>query len=121
MIKAKLYVRGINTDGSIVFSTKKYGPITGATQEFNLIDPKDNIPVVQEKEEETVEKIKIFEPYIVRINSDTLNVRSGPGTNYKITSKVNKNFMFTIVEEKNKWGKLKSGAGWILLKYTTKI
>jgi len=28
---------------------------------------------------------------------------------------------YTIVEEKGGWGKLKSGAGWIYLKYTQKI
>ena len=29
--------------------------------------------------------------------------------------------MFTIIDEKNGWGKLKSGAGWISLSYTKKI
>ena len=29
--------------------------------------------------------------------------------------------LYTIVDEKDGWGKLKSGAGWISLKYTTKV
>lgn len=45
------------------------------------------------------------------------NIRSGAGTGYsvvgairEVTGKKNK---YTIVEEKNGWGRLKSGAGWI--------
>ena len=118
--RAKLYVRGFNTDGTVVFSTKKYGPITGATLESNLIDPTQDIKILEEKVNEPEEEKEVFKPYIVKIDTDVLNVRMGPGTNHKITAQVTKNFMFTIIEEKNGWGKLKSGAGWILLKYTTK-
>ncbi len=60
--------------------------------------------------------------YKVKITSDTLNVRKGAGVKYGITAVVKKNEVFTIVDEKmngsTKWGKLKSGAGWISLKYT---
>lgn len=57
----------------------------------------------------------------VKITADSLNVRSGAGTSYKVTTTVKKNQVFTIVEEKNGWGKLKSGAGWISLKYVKKL
>ena len=59
--------------------------------------------------------------YVVRITASALNVRSGPGTSYKINTVVKKNEAFTILEEKNGWGKLKSGAGWIYLKYTKRV
>ena len=59
--------------------------------------------------------------YRVRITADSLNVRAGAGVSYKVTTTVKKNYVFTIVEEKNGWGKLKSGAGWINLSYTTKL
>ena len=62
-----------------------------------------------------------FKPYVVKITATVLNVRSGPGTSYKVNTTVRKNQGFTIVEEKNGWGKLKSGAGWISLAYTIKI
>ena len=52
---------------------------------------------------------------------DTLNVRKGPGTSYPVATQVHKGEVYTIVEEQNGWGKLKSGAGWICLKYTKKI
>lgn len=64
--------------------------------------------------------VKTFMPYTVRVTANVLNVRSGPGTGYKITTSIKKNEVYTIVEEKNGWGKLKSGAGWISLKYTKK-
>lgn len=62
-----------------------------------------------------------FVSYIVKITTDTLNVRSGPGTSYGITTQVKKDEVYTIVDEKDGWGKLKSGAGWISLKYTDKV
>lgn len=59
--------------------------------------------------------------YKVRITANTLNVRAGAGTSYKVTTTVKKGGIYTIVEEKDGWGKLKSGAGWISLKYTKKV
>lgn len=57
-------------------------------------------------------------PYLVKINTDVLNVRKGPGTEYPITTTVKKGQVYTIVDEVNGWGKLKSGAGFIYLGYT---
>lgn len=58
--------------------------------------------------------------YTVKITADVLNVRAGAGTNYKVNTQVRKGEVYTIVGESNGWGKLKSGAGWISLKYTSK-
>lgn len=55
---------------------------------------------------------------------DVLNIRSGAGANYKKTGKLKYNDpnKYTIVQTKKNgsdtWGKLKSGIGWINLKYT---
>lgn len=64
--------------------------------------------------------------YLVKIITNELNVRSGNSTDYPVVTKVKKNEVYTIVEESinssgNKWGRLKSGAGWISLnnKYVT--
>lgn len=59
--------------------------------------------------------------YMVKVTANTLNVRKGPGTNYAITTQVKKNQVYTIVDTQGKWGKLKSGAGWIHLGYTSKV
>lgn len=60
------------------------------------------------------------EPFIVQITASSLNVRRGPGTNYAVTQTVSKGQVFTIVQQQGVWGKLKSGAGWISLKYTAR-
>lgn len=60
--------------------------------------------------------------YLVSVTAASgLNVRSGPGTNYGVVMTLDYGGGYTIVEEQNGWGKLKSGAGWICLKYTKRI
>ena len=59
--------------------------------------------------------------YLVRITASALNVRKGAGVGYKVTAVVKKGEAFTIVDEYNGWGKLKSGAGWICLAYTERV
>lgn len=61
-----------------------------------------------------------FEPvqFLVKILDDTLNVRSGAGTEFPVVTQVSKGYVFTILETKTAadgglWGRLKSGAGWI--------
>ena len=71
---------------------------------------------VDEKDLKEIEK-EGFKAYTARVTANVLNVRSGPGTGYKVVTTVKKNEVYTIVEEKNGWGLLKSRAGWISLKY----
>ena len=64
--------------------------------------------------------------YRVRISIKNLNIRKGPGTNCDKTGKYTGIGVFTIVAEAEgegatKWGKLKSGAGWISLDFAEKI
>lgn len=58
--------------------------------------------------------------YRVRVTITDLNTRSGPGVSYASKGYI-KPGVYTIIEENNGWGKLKSGAGWIKLSYTQKI
>ena len=60
-------------------------------------------------------------PYKVKITCDSLNVRKGAGVKYPVVMQVHEGQVYTIVAEDNGWGKLKSGAGWICLKYTKKV
>ena len=62
---------------------------------------------------------------MVKVSVDDLNIRKGPGTNYAKNGVTGKG-SFTIVAESDgqgatKWGKLKSGAGWISLDYAKKV
>lgn len=59
--------------------------------------------------------------YKVKVSISNLNIRKGPGTNYDTIGKCTGVGVFTIVETKNGWGRLKSGAGWISLNYCKKI
>ena len=59
--------------------------------------------------------------YIVKITAAVLNIRSGPSIVYPVVGQIKDMGKYTIVEEKSGWGKLKSGKGWISLKYTKKI
>lgn len=66
-----------------------------------------------------------FEPYLVKVSISDLNIRKGPGTNYARTKYIPKG-VYTIVEESDgkgatKWGKLKSGAGWISLDFVKRV
>ena len=62
-----------------------------------------------------------FEPYVVRLTAIALNVRTGPGTQYPVAMVIRGGGAFTIVAEENGFGKLKSGAGWIMLQYTERV
>lgn len=62
-----------------------------------------------------------FKPYLVKVTADVLNIRKGPGVNYSIVGQICDKGTYTIIEEKNGWGFLKSGAGWINLSYVKKI
>ena len=64
--------------------------------------------------------------YRVRVTANELNIRKGPGTNFGANGSIKDKGVYTIVAESagsgaSKWGKLKSGAGWISLDYCTKL
>lgn len=61
-----------------------------------------------------------FKPYAVRVTAKNLNIRKGPGTKYGRVKYIAPG-VYTITEEKDGFGKLKSGAGWISLAYATKL
>lgn len=76
--------------------------------------------------DEDVEEVSEL-PYRVKVEIPDLVIRKGAGTNYAKTGKYTGVGIYTIVDERvgtgsvRGWGKLKSGAGWISLDYTTKI
>lgn len=66
-----------------------------------------------------------FQAYQVRVDITDLRIRKGPGTNYGANGYTGRG-TFTIVAESSgkgasKWGKLKSGAGWISLDYARRV
>ena len=59
--------------------------------------------------------------YLVKVTADTLNIRKGAGASYTIVGEITDKGTYTIVDTVGDWGKLKSGAGYIPLKYTEKV
>jgi|GEM_PF-1678877 len=60
--------------------------------------------------------------YLVKVTAGSLNIRSGPGTNYRDVGDVHAGDVYTITETSGGWGRLKSGAGWIFLTgYTERV
>ena len=77
------------------------------------------------KQDDDKKQTESFTPYLITTTCDALNIRSGAGTDNKVVGCIRevagKKNKYTIVEEKNGWGRLKSGAGWISLHYTKKV
>lgn len=84
-----------------------------------------NIDEKKSEYKKATETSKTSTTYKVKITTDVLKVRKGPGTNYGTNGSVREGQVYTIVDDKyngkTKWGKLKSGAGWIALGYTKKV
>lgn len=62
-----------------------------------------------------------FVPYIAKVTANALNIRSGPGINYKVVGSIKKNESYTIIQEQDDWGLLKSRIGWVNLNYMKKV
>lgn len=64
-------------------------------------------------------------PFDVQTTCDSLRIRSGAGKDYRIVGyireKAGNKEKHTIVEERNGWGKLASGEGWIELAFSKKV
>ena len=100
-----LYVRKIKND-DVTISIYKTGDVTGT---------------IKAKFLSLGDAGKKDTSYKVKVTASALNVRKGPGFNNGVVTVVHKNDVYTIVDEQDGWGKLKSGAGWIKLEFTTKI
>ena len=64
--------------------------------------------------------------YKVKVSVPVLNIRRGPGTSYPVSGTIRDRGIYTITQESDgtgakKWGRLKSGIGWIALDYTKKV
>jgi hypothetical protein len=67
-----------------------------------------------------------FKSYLVKVTTDSLNIRKGAGTNFATVGAITDKGTYTIVDEADgtgatKWGKLKSGAGYISLDFVKKL
>ena len=75
----------------------------------------DVVPIPVDVEPNTTE-----DPFLVRVNVAELNIRQKPSALSKVMGTIRDKGVYTIVQTSGNWGRLKSGAGWINLKYTVR-
>src|SRR5574343_76879 len=79
-------------------------------------------PAPEQKPQEKPQPSQPTQPatkeFTVKITVDALNVRQSPSPNAAVNTVIRDRGLYTIVDVDGKWGKLKSGAGWIHLDYT---
>ena len=59
--------------------------------------------------------------YKVKVTATSLNLRTGPGTNYSSRGKAVKGALFDIVDTKDGWGQVSTTGAWIKLSYTVPV
>ena len=82
----------------------------------NASGTKDNADTKVKKDSVNVVTTFPKVPFSVKVIVDDLNYRSQPSMKGKVNGQTGKG-VFTIVEVKDGWGRLKSGAGWIWLEH----
>ena len=112
------YVKQVTGNRAVIDSNEK-----GTNAICSPVDIK-YLTVVRKAEKEN--PIQTFQSYLVKITTDQLNIRQGAGTNYAVVGCIKDRGVYTIVAESSgqgasKWGKLKSGTGWISLDYAKRV
>lgn len=111
----------INTDEKCRKIGQAYAK--GILKTIGMSDSVPEKPVADTEENEPDANNK--SGYLVKVIPAALNVRSGPGTNFRVTQVILDEGVYTIIEERTvdgiNWGKLKSGAGWIALSFTKRL
>ena len=133
MIAQRQWVNGL-----LVQETCRKQAVSHAVLETCFISDKDDVQWYQNKKAQIAKAIvkgiiegfkldkgseRNFEPYMVKVTDPALNIRKEPTTDSAIVGCIKDKGSYTIVAEAfgkgaSKWGKLKSGAGWISLDYT---
>lgn len=125
-------------NGLLVQETCRKQAVSHAVLETCFISDKDDVQWYQNKKAQIAKAIvkgiiegfkldkgseRNFETYMVKVTDPALNIRKEPTTDSAIVGCIKDKGSYTIVAEAfgkgaSKWGKLKSGAGWISLDYT---
>lgn len=120
--------RGVKTRKDLYFLRKTKAP--SLLIECCFVDDKDDVALYNaDKMAKAIVKgitgKDVSTEYKVKITADVLNVREKASTSAKVVTKVKEGGVYTIVDESNGWGLLKSYAakrnGWIKLSYTKKV
>jgi hypothetical protein len=106
LLNTKVFVRNINNNICTV-ARAKTGPVLGDIAMENLKSAEEN-------------EIKI-NPYIIQIPAANIPLYHSASKNSGIIRRLSRFELITIVDEKNGFGKIKVGAGWVELAKVNKI
>lgn len=130
------------TSGLMVQNAIRKQGVSHAVLETCFITDRDDMDWYQVNKSKVAEAIvtgikkgfgldKPFSPYMVKVDVDkiydhVLNIRKNPDGSSLITGKIAETMSVTIIDEARDqaghlWGRLKSGAGWIRLDYTSRV
>lgn len=85
-------------------------------------DEKPQTPQQPQTPQKPQENATEFKPYLITTTTEALRIRDKPNGSIvgAIREREGHKNKYTIVEEQNGWGRLKSGAGWISLEFCKK-
>ena len=94
----KLYIRAVTEEGNYIVSMAPRGANNGTVKKEYVI---------------AYEEDAFANSYLANALIDA-DIRAKPGIAYRVTGTLNKDFVYSIIEEKDGWGRLKMG-GWVSL------
>jgi hypothetical protein len=106
ILNMKVFVRDVKDDRCVV-ARAKTGPLLGEISIDSLSFANENKPVI--------------EPYIIQVLNNNYPIYHSPSKNSGIIRRVDETSLFSIVDERNGFGKLLVGAGWIDLEKVKKL
>lgn len=106
LLNTKLFIREVK-ENSCVIARAKTGSILGEVA-F------DNLKAVQGA-------VTVINPYLINVTTDNTPVYHSANKNSGIVRRLNRFSLITIIDEKNGFGKIKVGAGWIDLSKVEKL
>ena len=116
-------IKGMNDFDAVAKLLKSGGYATDPAYPEKLKAVRDawNLSALDGEQVAPAEEVQVEQkPFLVRVSITDLRIRSGPGTQYDFRSYIPIG-VYTIVETVGRWGRLKSGAGWIYLDYTSRV
>jgi hypothetical protein len=105
ILNLKLYIRSVKDNGYTV-ARAQTGAVLGDIAEINLKDAGENIAAIQS--------------YVIQIPSNDFALYHSPSKNSGVIKRVNRG-LYTIIDEKNGFGKIKIGKGWVELAKVVKL
>ena len=106
LLNEKLIIRNLQ-DNNCTIARNKKGPVLGTISMHNLI-------------KYTGENLSVIEPYAVQM-LDSTPVYQDANSKSRVIKTLPKFSLYTIINEKNGFGKLKVGAGWLDLSKVNRL